>query len=155
MPLSFLAPLPISRLPARLDVSPRRPRSIPVAVSRPTPPPPPPPPPSQKDPLKDESAASSATRDDTPDKLSNIQIFGERLRDTVGDAYVHYARIAGAQRRGSRSFDSDDGESVGAGRVVVLGSGWGAHSLVKVVDMNTVTSLVRCTRLCDISDAGR
>lgn len=68
-----------------------------------------------------------------PPRLSNVQVVGERLSDTASDAFVHFRRLLGSQRK------ADSGS--GLGRVVVLGSGWAAHSLVKVVDMKRVDSL--------------
>ena len=62
-------------------------------------------------------------------QLSNVQVVLERFADTVIDASIHYARLF---RR--------DALPTGP-RVVILGTGWAAHSLVKVIDTTTVSSI--------------
>lgn len=72
-------------------------------------------------------ACSAPTRP----RLSSVQVVAERFSDTISDAGVHFSRYIGLQK------------SVGSAgpRVVVLGSGWAAHSFVKVVDMTAVASV--------------
>lgn len=65
--------------------------------------------------------------------LSNLQVVLERLGDTLTDVRIHYARQFLPSLASTK-------EQNGL-RVVVLGTGWGAHSLVKVVDMAEVQSL--------------
>lgn len=81
-------------------------------------------------PLKSPVKATSVRT--PPRRLSNVEVIGERLLDTVSDVSVHFNRVLGGQR---------PPDAVGLGRVVVLGSGWAAHSLVKVVNMKRVDSL--------------
>ena len=57
----------------------------------------------------------------------------ERFSDTCNDAYLHFARKVNLQKGGEQGAP--------LGRIVVLGSGWGAHSLMKVVDMTRIESL--------------
>lgn len=64
-------------------------------------------------------------------RLSNPQVFLERLGDTILDAKIHYSRLFS-----KRPFSPVDGP-----RVVVLGTGWGAHSLVKIIDVSATKSV--------------
>lgn len=61
---------------------------------------------------------------------SNAAVVLERLSDTLLDARIHYTRLFKRRRP----------KSTGA-RVVILGSGWAAHSLVKVIDLSLVGSV--------------
>jgi hypothetical protein len=67
-------------------------------------------------------------------RLSSAQIITERFSDTAYDIYLHYARLARLRK------DTRKGKTRG-GRVVVLGSGWGAHSLIKVIDSDEFDSV--------------
>ncbi|KAI0567280.1 Pyridine nucleotide-disulfide oxidoreductase [Gracilaria domingensis] len=60
-----------------------------------------------------------------PPRPGNLQVVLDRLSDTLLDAKLHYSRLF---RRPPHEMPSK------GPRVVVLGSGWAAHSFVKVVD---------------------
>jgi hypothetical protein len=83
----------------------------------------------------DSKHASSVPSLQVPRKrLSRAQIIAERFSDTAYDVYLHYARLAKLRR--------DTRKSLTAGqKVVVLGSGWGAHSLIKVIDLDQFESV--------------
>lgn len=67
------------------------------------------------------------------ERLSNFQVVLERLGDTLTDVRIHYARQFFPKLASPK-------EENGL-RIVVLGTGWGAHSLVKVVDVAEVQSV--------------
>lgn len=97
------------------------------------------PPPPSSDQQKTENQLSRPTVISPTDggveteRLSNFQVVLERLGDTLTDVRIHYARQflpspASAKKQNGL-------------RIVVLGTGWGAHSFVKVVDMAEVQSV--------------
>lgn len=65
-------------------------------------------------------------------RLSNIQVFLERLNDTALDARIHYTRLF---TRKKQSIEN-------APRIVILGTGWAAHSLVKVLDTTATSATI-------------
>jgi hypothetical protein len=83
----------------------------------------------------DSKHASSVPSLPVPRKrLSRAQIIAERFSDTAYDVYLHYARLA-KLRRDTRKLQTS------GQKVVVLGSGWGAHSLIKVIDLDQFESV--------------
>lgn len=66
----------------------------------------------------------------TPVRLSNAQVLAERLNDTLFDVRLHFSR-----------FWREPGPSTTGPRVVVLGTGWAAHSLAKVIDLSKLQSV--------------
>lgn len=62
---------------------------------------------------------------------NNLQVVLDRLSDTLLDARIHYTRL----------FSSADVSNIDAPRVVILGTGWAAHSLIKVIDHTRLRSV--------------
>eukprot|EP00178_Gracilaria_changii_P021560 TRINITY_DN63_c2_g1_i3.p1 TRINITY_DN63_c2_g1~~TRINITY_DN63_c2_g1_i3.p1 ORF type:complete len:502 (-),score=111.30 TRINITY_DN63_c2_g1_i3:770-2275(-) len=114
--------LPAQPLPLRRAAAARSPRCAPRATVEP--------------PVRDaESASPPVTRKrraPTPPRVGNVQVVLDRLADTLLDASIHYSRLF--QR-------SPQHTSPKGARVVVLGSGWAAHSFVKVVDLTQLQSV--------------
>eukprot|EP00177_Eucheuma_denticulatum_P002705 GFKZ01004862.1.p1 GENE.GFKZ01004862.1~~GFKZ01004862.1.p1 ORF type:complete len:510 (+),score=43.72 GFKZ01004862.1:38-1567(+) len=71
-----------------------------------------------------------------PNSPSTLQVVLERLSDTVLDARQHVTRLVSPASAGEEA--EEGGGGVASRRVVVLGSGWAAHSLVKVLDPGRV-----------------
>lgn len=83
-------------------------------------------PPSEKQQIKKQETSAP------PPRLSNVQVVLERFGDTFLDARIHYTRLFSPYKPQN---------STGGLRVVILGTGWGAHSLVKVIDTTAVESV--------------
>lgn len=66
-----------------------------------------------------------------PARLSNAQVLAERLSDTAYDIRLHFSRL----------ISQSNAPLKNGPRVVVLGTGWAAHSLSKVVDLSTLQSV--------------
>lgn len=84
---------------------------------------------------KQQSEKPQIKKEDTsapPPRLSNAQVVLERLGDTLLDARIHYTRLFSPYKPQN---------STGGLRVVILGTGWGAHSLVKVIDTTAIESV--------------
>lgn len=59
----------------------------------------------------------------------------ERLSDTLLDAQIHYTRLLSSVKK-------QPVPSTGTSpRVVILGTGWAAHSLVKIIDLSVLPSV--------------
>ncbi|CAN8070426.1 unnamed protein product, partial [Agarophyton chilense] len=67
-----------------------------------------------------------------PPRPGNAQVVLDRLADTLVDARIHYARLFSRKSRQTPPQGP---------RVVVLGTGWAAHSFVKVVDDTQLRSV--------------
>lgn len=62
-------------------------------------------------------------------KRSFFEVAADRVRDTVEDVELHYRRYL------KEVGKEVDGEApTPKAKLVVLGSGWGAHSLIKIID---------------------
>lgn len=66
-----------------------------------------------------------------PVRLSNAQVLAERLSDTAYDIRLHFSRL----------ISQSNAPLKNGPRVVVLGTGWAAHSLSKVVDLSSLQSV--------------
>lgn len=72
----------------------------------------------------------ASVRGNTP-RANNLQVVLDRLSDTLLDARIHYSRL----------FSSESVSNVDAPRVVILGTGWAAHSLIKIIDHTRLRSV--------------
>eukprot|EP00171_Calliarthron_tuberculosum_P016882 IDg16882t1 len=111
---SVIPPLHIARLrhPTRCSVSkppeeppPTAPTSLPEKEKKPT---------------KQESLPPPPL----PQSPNLFEVLGERTLDTIDDVYLHYSRMF-------RVAVSDATRPTGKPRIVLLGSGWAAHSFIK------------------------
>lgn len=118
--MAFISSLPVISPPHRSVNTCRRVRT-PVASQAP--------PGEKKQQSQQQTVAKPIASNPTP-RLSNLQVVLERLGDTLLDARIHYGRL----------FSSKPPPTGGL-RVVVLGTGWAAHSLVKVIDVSGVSSV--------------
>lgn len=66
-------------------------------------------------------------RPPTPPAPNLLEVLGERTLDTVDDVYLHYSRYF-------RAAIPESPTPTGKPRIVILGSGWAAHSFVKVIN---------------------
>lgn len=83
------------------------------------------PPPTPKPPTK--------TSPPPPPRLSNLEVVLERLSDTLIDARLHFSRLLTQEPPVSSQTSTP--------HVVILGSGWAAHSLIKVIDPSTLPNV--------------
>lgn len=96
----------------------------------------------------DGSGKSPSPEPPTPPKIpapkqkAFVQVFGQKLLDTGDDILMHASRafqgheVQAATDRGLRKIDGEDVYVSSKPIVLVLGFGWGAHSLAKVIDVD-------------------
>jgi len=72
-----------------------------------------------------------AVRRPLPRLESTFGTVAEAALDTFEDAVMHVRRLKTEEKVRKNDDDDDDKEKQ---RVVILGSGWGAHAMMKVID---------------------
>ena len=68
--------------------------------------------------------------------------FVERGLDTLEDAFLHFRRLSREGVDPEDSLASWDDDTDPRPRLLVLGSGWAAHALVKIIEADQYLSLI-------------